>query len=157
MAASLLTFYPLRILLKGSFGIFGRSRHFVGGVFLVLRIKLQNQKWHCPKQYHTRMKEKISILAKCSVFMVMMFQIYFWSTNEYSHTDPLSHARQNFTIKSSSKNPPGNRSKSPVVEESGPPDVIKSPKNLPAVKKKAVLLISRYRNQFIMILPIVAG
>ena len=119
----------------------------------MLRIKLQNQKWHCPKQYHTRMKEKISILAKCSVFMVMMFQIYFWSTNEYSHTDPLSHARQNFTIKSSSKNPPGNRSKSPVV----PPDVIKSPKKLPAVKKKAVLLISRYRNQFIMIQHIMAG
>ena len=112
----------------------------------VLRSKLQNQKWHCLKQYLTRMKEKISILAKCSVFMVMLFQMYLWYTYEYSHTDPLSHVRQNLTSKSS-KNPPGNRSKTPLV----PPDDIKSPKNLPAVKKKAVLLISRYRNQFIKI------
>jgi len=61
------------------------------------------------------MNEKIK-LAKCSIFLVILFQIYLWFTNDYIHTLSLAD------------------DKSPIV--------------LPAVRKKAILLISRYRKQF---------
>ena len=65
--------------------------------------------------------------------MVLLFQIYFWYTYDHSHTNyHSSHAK-----------------KSPIV----PPADQKIPVVLPTVKKKAVLLISRYRNQFIYSVP----
>ena len=121
---------------------------------LVMRWKLQNQKCHCLKQYHSKMNEKISKIIKFSISLVLLFQIYFWSTYDNSHSDyHLSHVRQNLTKKSQAVSPatktnveiPPAANKSPIV----PPTAEKSPVVLSTVKKKAVLLISRYRNQFI--------
>ena len=100
------------------------------------------------------MNEKISKIIKFSISLVLLFQIYFWSTYDNSHSDyHLSHVRQNLTKKTQAVSPatktnveiPPAANKSPIV----PPTAEKSPVVLPTVKKKAVLLISRYRNQFI--------
>ena len=120
---------------------------------LAMRWKLQNQKCHCLKQYHSKMNEKISKIIKFSISLVLLFQIYFWSTYDNSHSD--RHLRQNLTKKSQAVSPATktNVGVLPVANKipTVPPTAAKSPVVLPTVKKKAVLLISRYRIQFINI------
>ena len=99
------------------------------------------------------MNEKISKIIKFSISLVLLFQIYFWSTYDNSHSD--RHLRQNLTKKSQAVSPATktNVGVLPVANKipTVPPTAAKSPVVLPTVKKKAVLLISRYRIQFINI------